>query len=212
MMSRSVSGTIYTGLVIGFSILFLCLCSWQLTKFIQTKSGTGTKPPPVTLTGTFDPASIVLLNNQFHEHKAGFHVLQLFQPNDGQQVILVNRGWVSRLPGSIDKLTKTDISTIVGRVFQPRRVFHLGPITAENLQGIKRIQYIDLTAIGKILDREIAPVMLKLDPAQAACFACDWKPVYLTPERHLAYAVQWFGLASVVLIGFFLTRRSVAGV
>jgi len=137
----------------------------------------------------------------------GYHVLQLFQPAGGKPTILVNRGWVSRSLESIDALIKTDINMIAGRVFQPRRVFHLGPITAENLQGIKKIQYIDLTAIGKIFSREIAPVMLKLDPAQAACFACDWKPVYLTPERHLAYAVQWFGLASVVLIGFYLSRR-----
>ena len=52
----------------------------------------------------------------------------------------------------------------------------------------------------------LAPRILKLDPAQALgpgpAYARDLDilPNTLPPERHLGYAVQWFGLALAVLV------------
>src|SRR5690606_33526115 len=52
----------------------------------------------------------------------------------------------------------------------------------------------------------LAPRILKLDPAQplpsAPAYARDLDilPNTLPPERHLGYAVQWFGLAAAVLV------------
>ena len=44
--------------------------------------------------------------------------------------------------------------------------------------------------------------MLKLDPAIPLGYARDLDvlPNTLPPERHLGYAVQWFGLALAVLV------------
>jgi cytochrome oxidase assembly protein ShyY1 len=53
----------------------------------------------------------------------------------------------------------------------------------------------------------LAPRVLKLDPAQrlpagAPAYArnLDILPNTLPPQRHLGYAVQWFGLAATVLV------------
>ncbi|WP_288728953.1 SURF1 family cytochrome oxidase biogenesis protein, partial [uncultured Pseudoxanthomonas sp.] len=48
----------------------------------------------------------------------------------------------------------------------------------------------------------LAQRVLKLDPALPVGFARDLDvlPNTLPPERHLGYAVQWFGLALAVLI------------
>ena len=52
----------------------------------------------------------------------------------------------------------------------------------------------------------LAPRILKLDPAQPLGpdpdYARDLEilPNTLPPERHLGYAVQWFGLALAVLV------------
>jgi cytochrome oxidase assembly protein ShyY1 len=48
----------------------------------------------------------------------------------------------------------------------------------------------------------LAPRVLKLDPAIPLGYARDLDvlPNTLPPERHLGYAVQWFGLALAVLV------------
>ena len=70
----------------------------------------------------------------------------------------------------------------------------------------------DLPAIAKALNLPtgLAPRVLRLDPARqhddaGAMLApgerdLDILPNTLTPERHLGYAVQWFGLAITVLV------------
>jgi cytochrome oxidase assembly protein ShyY1 len=48
----------------------------------------------------------------------------------------------------------------------------------------------------------LAPRVLRLDPALKVGYLRDLNilPNTLPPERHLGYAVQWFGLALAVLI------------
>jgi surfeit locus 1 family protein len=57
----------------------------------------------------------------------------------------------------------------------------------------------------------LAPRVLRLDPALKTGYARDLDilPNTLPPERHLGYAVQWFGLAAAVFItALVLTLRS----
>ena len=69
------------------------------------------------------------------------------------------------------------------------------------------------------LSTGIAPRVLRLDPARNKGDAgvmlapgerdLDILPNTLTPERHLGYAVQWFGLALAVLVAaIILTLRN----
>jgi len=50
------------------------------------------------------------------------------------------------------------------------------------------------------LDYPIAGYQLLLDPDAADGFARAWQPQVMTPEKHIAYAVQWFGLAIALFI------------
>ena len=57
----------------------------------------------------------------------------------------------------------------------------------------------------------LAPRVLKLDPALSIGYPRDLDilPNTLPPERHLGYAVQWFGLALTVLVtALLLTFRT----
>ena len=57
----------------------------------------------------------------------------------------------------------------------------------------------------------LAPRVLKLDPALPLGYTRDLDilPNTLPPERHLGYAVQWFGLALAVFItALLLTLRT----
>ncbi|HJS34801.1 MAG TPA: SURF1 family cytochrome oxidase biogenesis protein, partial [Pseudoxanthomonas sp.] len=60
----------------------------------------------------------------------------------------------------------------------------------------------------------LAPRLLKLDPDLPLGYARDLDvlPNTLPPERHIGYAVQWFGLAGAVLVtALLLTWRSRRG-
>ena len=47
----------------------------------------------------------------------------------------------------------------------------------------------------------LLPLMLLLDPDDAHGFVRDWQAVYgVTPDKHRAYALQWFTLAAVLLL------------
>ena len=60
----------------------------------------------------------------------------------------------------------------------------------------------DAIAAAAGLDRPLAPRVLRLDPALPFGHARDLEvlPNTLPPERHVGYAVQWFGLAATVLV------------
>ena len=69
---------------------------------------------------------------------------------------------------------------------------------------------VDLAALAKGLHIELAPRVLRLDPALPLGYARDLNvlPNTLSPERHRGYALQWFGLASATfLIVLFLGFR-----
>ena len=63
--------------------------------------------------------------------------------------------------------------------------------------GLDRAQLADTLKMPNL-----APRVLKLDPALKFGYDRDLEilPNTLPPERHLGYAVQWFGLALAVLI------------
>ncbi len=39
-----------------------------------------------------------------------------------------------------------------------------------------------------------------LDEGQPDGFVRDWRPPGMTPEKHVGYAIQWFGLATTVAV------------
>lgn len=154
--------------------------------------------------GRFAPAPAVLLDNQSRGDRAGIRVYRVFLPEDAPP-LLVELGWLP-LPGD-RKLPAIDEPP------GPMRVAGLlAPPPSPGLAGSQATPQADgnLLAIG--LDRTVladtlklptlAPRVLKLDPALKLGYARDLEilPNTLSPERHLGYAVQWFGLALAVLV------------
>jgi surfeit locus 1 family protein len=44
----------------------------------------------------------------------------------------------------------------------------------------------------------VHPQVLLLDEEQPEGFVRDWRPPGMTPDKHVGYAIQWFGLAAAV--------------
>lgn len=164
--------------------------------------------------GEFDAARQFLLDNQVRDGRPGYQVLTPLRIPGRREAVLVDRGWVP-LAGRRDEppaigLLVTGPRRIEGTLYLPYgEGLRLGSIDAGAHGWPRVIQYLDFEALEERLGYPLARFTLRLDPGQPDGFRRDWPTVALTPERHLAYAVQWFALAAVVFTLFVVlnTRR-----
>ncbi len=155
--------------------------------------------------GRFLDAPPVLLDNQTRAGRPGVRVYRAFQPDARAAPLLVELGWLP-LPGD-RRLPKTDAPR------GPIRVAGLlAPPPSAGIGNAQAARQADgsLLTIGlrheALADALTLPTLalrvLKLDPALPFGYARDLDilPNTLPPERHLGYAVQWFGLALAVFV------------
>ncbi len=155
--------------------------------------------------GRFLPA-LVLLDNQLHQGQAGIRVYQPFLATGAAQPLLVDLGWLP-LPGDrrLPQLAPLAGGMRVRGLLAapPSAGLAMGPALAPtDVPGHWLASRLDLQAIGKALGCDLSSQVLRLDPALHLGYArdLDLLPNTLPPARHLAYAVQWFGLALAVLV------------
>ena len=58
----------------------------------------------------------------------------------------------------------------------------------------------EIERFKKILNLNVLPFMLRLGDAEPYGFIRAWHIVSMSPEKHYAYAFQWFSLATLTLI------------
>jgi surfeit locus 1 family protein len=155
--------------------------------------------------GYYDMEHQLLLDNKTFQGHAGYHVLTPLHLADSDAVVLVNRGWV---PVGNSRAVLPDIPGTSGEVLvdatiklPPKRLFRLGSVDEANTSWPKVVQQIEMESLEQLLDVTLEPLILLLDKDDEFGFFRDWKPVYgVTPDKHRAYAVQWFTLAVVLLL------------
>lgn len=161
---------------------------------------------PVKVTGHYDNANNILLDNKLHAHQVGYEVLTPFIPDNNQQVILVNRGWVlantdRRVLPTIPAITPKQ--TITGHLYIPsEKSFTLGTSSKEKTSPL-RVQTLDIPFLQTQLNKQLYPFILLLSPELKGDFVRDWQPVVVSASKHVGYAVQWFAFATVLVIIFF---------
>jgi cytochrome oxidase assembly protein ShyY1 len=62
--------------------------------------------------------------------------------------------------------------------------------------------YLDPAPLVADLGKPLLPRILLLDPVVDSGFVRAWTPNVMPPERHRAYAFQWFSFVAVVLAIF----------
>ncbi len=161
----------------------------------------------ISLSGTFLNEKTFLLDNRFYQHQLGFNVITTFQPNNSKQVLLVNRGWIAatenrqQLP-TIAPITNS--TTVSGLLYHPEKSFMLSQKEQLISGWPKIIQSVDFQKISATLGRELSSYVLMLDQNSPYALKQDWQPNTISPARHIAYAVQWYGLTLVLLIGYII--------
>ena len=159
----------------------------------------------VVVTGHYQPYHQVLLDNQIHRGRPGYHVLTPLAISGSETVVLVNRGWVplgrtrAMLPDI--RVPEADQS-VQGQVYVPTGPpLKLGDSGDVAPGWPKVVQRIDFPALGQRLDATVLPYTVRLAPDQEHGYVRDWRAQYgASPEKHQAYAAQWFTLALVLFV------------
>jgi cytochrome oxidase assembly protein ShyY1 len=156
--------------------------------------------------GHFTSAPPVLLDNQSRDDRAGVRVFRVFQPDGaGVAPLLVELGWLP-VPGDRRMPAIVAISgamRIDGLLAPPPSGGLARAVAMPQADGSLLTITLDVPMLRRALHLPtLAPRVLKLDPAIRLGYARDLDvlPNTLPPQRHLGYAVQWFGLAMTVLI------------
>jgi cytochrome oxidase assembly protein ShyY1 len=162
----------------------------------------------VNLRGEFLADKIIFLDNQIRHTSFGFDVIQPFRLASGKGLVLVNRGWTaadsSRRKLPVIAPVKGEV-TLTGYIHQPA----LNRMIDGNIAEIRwplLIQQVELPRLQALFSEPLAPFVVRLEgaqpgsAAQAAALANDWPIVNVQPEKHTAYAVQWFAMSLTLLL------------
>lgn len=169
---------------------------------------------PVRLRGRYLAERQFLLDNRVERGRAGYAVLTPFRLESGN-VVLVNRGWVP-LPGRgrehlPDIAVDTELRVIRGRLDHlPRPGFDLGGGNAPTEAWPRVVQFPSREELSAALRVPLPPYIVLLDAGEPQGYLRNWRPAEFGPERHLAYAFQWFALAltlTVIYIAVNLRKR-----
>lgn len=141
-----------------------------------------------------------LLDNQVQNGKAGYQVIGLVQLASGQHV-LVNRGWQAMHPdrAKLPIIPPAGTGMETGGIFLADDLVKDEPVYAE--QGWpRRIQRLHLPALAREAGVELLPFVIRLDQGSPSALAVHWPVINTLPEKHEAYAIQWFAMSAALLI------------
>jgi surfeit locus 1 family protein len=158
----------------------------------------------VLVSGRYDLDHQLLLDNRTHQGYAGYQVLTPLWMDNGLRV-LVNRGWALANP---DRSVLPDLPGPAGTVtltasikLPPEKIFRLDEVEESGRGWPRVVQQVEMQQLQQYLGYEVLPVLLLLDKDDAHGFVRAWQPVYgVTPDKHRAYAMQWFTLALVLVL------------
>ncbi len=163
----------------------------------------------VTLTGRYLPQRY-LLDNQMRDGRAGVEVFVPLRGEDG--AILIALGWlpysgttreIPRLPPLPDHPVQLHgIWTPV-----PAHGIRMGRNWPQVQEYPKLMPYFALDEIAADAGLALADGVLRLAVDGDQPYRRDWRPVdAMPPERHLAYAWQWWSLAVAIVVVFLVVH------
>ncbi|MCF2950284.1 SURF1 family protein [Paraglaciecola aquimarina] len=163
---------------------------------------------PLSFNAKADIEHYFLLDNKIHQGRVGYQVLVPLKTNQG--VVMTNFGWVSAthsrevLPSVVLYPELVKFSGIVSFPTKNAMVTETAKIDGN---WPKVLQAVDLKVIQQHYKQSVLPLVVKLAQSKKSGFVRNWQPVVMPPEKHLAYAVQWFLLGIAALVVFVIAQR-----
>jgi surfeit locus 1 family protein len=163
---------------------------------------------PAEVRGHYVAEQQWLLDNRVYRGQPGYHVFTPFRATgDDGPALLVNRGWVA-VGATREFLPALPVPeeevTLHGRLDSPASVgLVIGEVPLQSIADRVLVQSLDIAALGAARGMDLMRYALVIDEGQPGGLQYDWSPIpEMGPEKHLGYAVQWFGLAVALLIIF----------
>ncbi len=223
-MSKFSPGKLMTAFVVFFFPILIYLGSWQVMRGLEKKDIVNqhyeNKSLPVisekematlnsenliyrtvNLEGEYQSESYIL-DNRLYRQEAGYEIFTAFETSE-KNLFLINRGWGSKEDYEKGTEEAEGKVTIQG-VLSPFKRFGLNLVDQIYLDGWpKLVQQVDYETAKNDIGNSINESVIQLSAASAGAFEPIWKPVDLKPSRHFGYALQWFGLALVLICSYF---------
>lgn len=156
----------------------------------------------VQVAGRLQSERVFLWDNRIVSGKVGYEVIVPLKTL--KQIVLVNLGWVqgTGYRDQLPNISIPDLNDFQGVIWEPQdnKFINSEILTTEKWPVV--IQEVDIQKIGLFLDESPAPFVVALELPSSTGFVNNHKPVVMPPEKHIAYAVQWFGLAIVCFVIF----------
>ena len=158
----------------------------------------------LAVSGTFLNKYQIFIDNKIHQGQAGYDVVTPLRINNTDKYVLVDRGWVplgaSRAVLPVIETPAQEVSLLGIAKYNPKDVVAFGEGNRSNQGWPAVVRWIDIPALHTETKLDLLPFLFLLDPASAHGFVREWKFINMPPEKHVSYAVQWFGMAIVLLI------------
>jgi len=208
----------YTILIVVFSCL-VNLGNWQLKRATDKETilaqynkmqasrafdWTHKDKPPVSFAKVAVHGQLLkklfFLDNQFYHHNLGYYLLVpvLLQDNS---ILMVDEGWLSAnnnrhiLPPVAVELQQV----WSGQVYYPKNSkVKLGQVIDSRHGSSYVLESIDFAALEQILQRRVHHWVLRMPAGANQQFVREWRIVNMPPNRHRAYALQWFAMAGII--------------
>ena len=158
----------------------------------------------VVLVGSYDNEKSILVSNQVFQNRPGYEVLTVFELHSSDQIVLVSRGWAAADFGSnqlpIIELV-TGVQQLVGEIHvPPSHSFFLPQKIDEPPNWPLRLHHFDIDDINRLFNRPVLPFVIRLDGNNPGVLKRHWPTIRSKPENSTSYAIQWFGMALVLIV------------
>ena len=225
------SSTLLPWLITGLSVLAMCaLGYWQLERMIykqqrlasiaqksaneslslnEALSQQDPRDVAVVFEGVPNALNMLMLDNQIHNGQVGFDILAPVKTNLGW--ILVNYGWV-KAPNLSRSLPSVELDSglqrFTGVITRPEKNPLVQETNTAQFSYPALIQEINVEMLSKQFGHGLSTYVIQLTTEDPA-FIREYQPVVMPPEKHLGYAVQWFGLAiaAAAIGGFAISKK-----
>ncbi len=163
---------------------------------------------PIEFSGFHHQNLQVYMANESNNGRDGYHVYIPVELS-GEAIVWVNLGWVQAMP---DRRELPEIPTIPEQ-WQAKGYVYFSkgdPILFDHaLMEMNKNQWViqgrDYERLSEVLGTrksQSLPFIIRLSPDSEYGFVREWKLISMSPDKHLAYAIQWFGLALALLVLF----------
>ncbi len=173
--------------------------------FEQKSHGGDLQFQSVKAQGSYLNSLIILVQNRFYQDEPGFEVLTPLQMPGDKKLLLIDRGWIKKpanglLPDIQAVSTEQKIAGHIKLLDEYQFILGKNSLSPESRPLI--LQRMDIHELSQQTHLSFYPFILRLNANEANGYIRDWTIVTVTPARHMAYAIQWFALAMVLVIAW----------